>query len=53
MLERLGKKLASLPSDAREKVVVVVDDMRRFTIAERFALIIAPFRAFPAQPHGT
>ena len=46
MLDRLAQKLATMPSDVRERVVTHVGDMRTFTLADRFALIIAPFRAF-------
>jgi SAM-dependent methyltransferase len=46
MLDRLGQKLADLPPEVRDRVVVTVGDMAAFTLAERFALIIAPFRAF-------
>jgi ubiquinone/menaquinone biosynthesis C-methylase UbiE len=46
MLEALKSKVASLPSDVRTKATVVSGDMRTFDLAERFALIICPFRAF-------
>ena len=46
MLDMLRQKLASQPPEVRERVVAVLGDMRTFTLAERFALIIAPFRAF-------
>jgi hypothetical protein len=46
MLERLTQKLATQAPEVRERVVVIAGDMRTFTLAERFALIIAPFRAF-------
>jgi SAM-dependent methyltransferase len=46
MLDSLRQKLAGHAPEVRERVAVVVDDMRTFTLAERFALIIAPFRAF-------
>lgn len=46
MLHRLRQKLANQPPEVRKRVVVMVGDMRTFTLAERFALIIAPFRAF-------
>jgi SAM-dependent methyltransferase len=46
MLERLQQKLAHQPPDVRERVTVVVGDMRTFTLAERFPLIVAPFRTF-------
>ena len=46
MLDRLRQKLAEQPREVRERVVLTVGDMRVFSLAERFALIIAPFRAF-------
>jgi len=46
MLERLQQKLAAHPPAVRERVTVVVGDMRTFALAERFPLIIAPFRTF-------
>src|SRR5688500_11541637 len=46
MLERLRQKLTHQAPEVRERVVVMVADMRTFTLVERFALIIAPFRAF-------
>ena len=46
MLDALQQKLAREPANVRERVAVTVGDMRTFSLAERFALIIAPFRAF-------
>jgi SAM-dependent methyltransferase len=46
MLEALRQKLANQPPEVRDRVVVTVGDMRVFTLPERFALIIAPFRGF-------
>jgi SAM-dependent methyltransferase len=46
MLDRLRQKLANQPPGVQERVVLTVGDMRVFKLAERFALIIAPFRAF-------
>jgi hypothetical protein len=46
MLDQLRQKLTHHPPEVRERVVVVVGDMRTFTLAERFPLIIAPFRGF-------
>src|SRR6187551_1094930 len=46
MLDRLQQKLTSLPPDVRERVSITAGDMRSFVLAERFALVIAPFRAF-------
>jgi SAM-dependent methyltransferase len=46
MLARLQQKIAEQPLEVRPRVTVTLGDMRAFTIAARFALIIAPFRAF-------
>jgi SAM-dependent methyltransferase len=46
MLDKLRQKLANQQPEVQARVVVMVGDMRVFTLAERFALIIAPFRAF-------
>jgi SAM-dependent methyltransferase len=46
MLDRLRQKLANQPPEVRQRVVVTLGDMRKFTLAERFTLIIAPFRGF-------
>jgi len=46
MLERLRLKLESAPAGARARTTVVAGDMRTFDLAERFALIICPYRAF-------
>ena len=46
MLDRLRQKLANQPPEVRQRVVVTPGDMRMFTLAERFALVIAPFRVF-------
>jgi len=46
MLDALRQKLANEPHEVRERVQVTVADMRAFALAERYALIIAPFRAF-------
>jgi SAM-dependent methyltransferase len=46
MLDRLQQKLTSLPPDVRDRVSITVGDMRSFALTERFALVIAPFRAF-------
>jgi SAM-dependent methyltransferase len=46
MLDRLQQKLAGQPPEVRERVTVTAGDMRAFSLGERFALIIAPFRAF-------
>jgi ubiquinone/menaquinone biosynthesis C-methylase UbiE len=46
MLDQLRQKLAVQSPEVQERVVLVVGDMRTFALAERFALIIAPFRSF-------
>lgn len=46
MLERLRRKLGAEPPEVRERVTPVAGDMRTFSLSERFALVIAPFRAF-------
>lgn len=46
MLDRLRQKLANQPHAVRERVTITVADMRNFALSERFALVIAPFRAF-------
>lgn len=46
MLDALRGKLARQPQEVQDRVTVVSGDMRTFTLPERFALIIAPFRAF-------
>ena len=45
MLDVLRRKLAELPADVRRHVTVVHADMQTFQLPERFALVIAPFRA--------
>lgn len=46
MLARLQSKLASTPVEVQRRVTLVAGDMRSFDLAERFPLIICPFRAF-------
>jgi ubiquinone/menaquinone biosynthesis C-methylase UbiE len=46
MLDALESKLQAYAPDVRGRVHVVRGDMRSFELPERFALIIAPFRAF-------
>lgn len=46
MLERLKAKLSAAPADVKARTSVVSGDMRTFELAERFALIICPFRTF-------
>lgn len=45
MLSGLTRKLNERPAEVRARVTVVESDMRTFQLAERFALVIAPFRA--------
>jgi SAM-dependent methyltransferase len=44
MLERCNRKLVALPKDARERVRLVQGDMTNFELAEKFRVIIIPFR---------
>jgi hypothetical protein len=46
MLDRLREKAATLPLEARERISAHHGDMRSFTLEDRFALVIIPFRAF-------
>jgi SAM-dependent methyltransferase len=46
MLNRLQQKLANEPAEVQQRVTVVAGDMRTFTLPDRFALILAPYRAF-------
>ena len=46
MLGRLRRKLDGLPSDVRQRVTLIEGDMQSFTLEQRFALVICPFRAF-------
>jgi SAM-dependent methyltransferase len=46
MLDRCAGKLAALPAELRERVRLVQGDMTRFNIAEKFRLVIVPFRPF-------
>ena len=46
MLAVLRSKLALQPPETQARVTVVHGDMRTFNIAERFMLIVCPFRAF-------
>src|SRR6185503_23030 len=46
MLAALHRKVTAESSDVQARIVSVESDMRTFQLAERFALIIAPFRAF-------
>jgi SAM-dependent methyltransferase len=44
MLERCRAKLAAEPATVRARVTLAQHDMRDFELAEKFGLIIAPFR---------
>jgi ubiquinone/menaquinone biosynthesis C-methylase UbiE len=46
MLGALRRKLAGYPQETRDRVVIAQRDMRTFDLDERFALVIAPYRAF-------
>jgi SAM-dependent methyltransferase len=46
MLEALRRKVAAQPREVQDRVTVIDGNMRTFELAQRFALIIAPFRAF-------
>lgn len=46
MLERAGEKRAALRREARERVHLVQGDMTQFDLAEKFRLIVIPFRPF-------
>ncbi len=46
MLERMRTKLEDQPARIRELVTAVPGDMRDFHLPTRFAVVIAPFRAF-------
>jgi SAM-dependent methyltransferase len=46
MLGALRAKIASEPAEVRDRVTLVEADMRTFELPQRFALVIAPFRAF-------
>jgi SAM-dependent methyltransferase len=45
MLTALRQKITAEPDDVRARIHVVDADMRTFELPERFALVIAPFRA--------
>lgn len=46
MLHQLEAKIATRPEEVRKRVTLLAADMRTFDLPERFALVIAPFRAF-------
>ena len=45
MLAALQQKISAQPREVRERIVTINGDMRAFQLTERFALVIAPFRA--------
>lgn len=45
MLALLRQKISDQPSEVQQRIVTIEGDMRAFHVAERFALVIAPFRA--------
>jgi SAM-dependent methyltransferase len=45
MLAALCRKVAAATDDVRARVEIIDADMRTFELSERFALVIAPFRA--------
>ena len=45
MLAVLQRKLVNEPKEVQQRIVPVEDDMRTFRLEQRFALVIAPFRA--------
>jgi SAM-dependent methyltransferase len=46
MREALARKCAALPPETQKLVTIAPGDMGAFDLAQRFALVIAPFRAF-------
>ncbi len=46
MLARLKAKLGDEPAEVRERLRLAEGSMERFSLAERFSLVLAPFRAF-------
>ena len=42
----MPRKVAAQSREVQERVAVIDGDMRAFQLTERFALIIAPYRAF-------
>jgi SAM-dependent methyltransferase len=46
MLGALRSKVAGEPPEVRDRITLVEADMRSFELPQRFALVIAPFRAF-------
>jgi predicted RNA methylase len=45
MLSALREKVGAEPADVQARISIVEGDMRAFRLKERFALVIAPFRA--------
>ena len=46
MLAAARKKVARLPAAARERIELIEDDLRSFSLDRRFELVIIPFRSF-------
>ena len=44
MIERCRERVATEPDDVRERITLVEGDMRDFSVDDRFALTIIPFR---------
>ena len=44
MIERCRERVATEPDDVRERITLVEGDMRDFSVDDRFALAIIPFR---------
>src|SRR5437870_13572185 len=53
MLERCAEKREALPTEVRERVRLVREDMTRFDLGGKFRLICLSFRPFPAPPGNT
>ncbi len=46
MLDKLRRKIEALPAEVQSRISVRQGDMRAFTQAGRYALVVIPFRAF-------
>lgn len=46
MLDAARMKIARLPAEVESRITLVEDDMTRFTLDQRFALITIPFNSF-------
>ena len=46
MLDHASTKIADLPESVRRRITLCQGDMQDFDLAERFALVIIPFRSF-------